>query len=168
MFFYFNTDFHASCISGTTWLVRANELASGPPMSPYGRRVYRRTGRHVGRQRYQGTVPVPRLWGLLSRCTLGFDYMISPLFPNCFRFIQFNENYDDCCPENISTIIYEFHFYATPKLRYNYVRFDGRHIGILASGYIQHCSHSCVGKLDLEIIGVAVGISLLSHIGAEI
>ena len=90
------------------------------------------------------------------------------VFPNCFRLIQLNENYVDYCHENISTIICEFHFYVTAKLRYNYVRFDGRHIGILASGYIQHCSHRCVGKLDPENVGVAVGISFLSHIGAEI
>lgn len=30
--FYFNTDFHAFCISGTIWVVRANELTSDPPM----------------------------------------------------------------------------------------------------------------------------------------
>jgi hypothetical protein len=62
----------------------------------------------------------------------------------------------------------EFRSYLVYKSRCKYFHIRGRHLGFLTSGYVGQYSHEPNGKLDPENIDVAVGISLIPCLEAEI
>jgi hypothetical protein len=54
------------------------------------------------------------------------------------------------------------------KLRYNYFRFSGRHLGFSSPQWLDSFFNGSNGSLDPENMGVAVGILEIPHLQAEI